>query len=1119
MSIFKDSFKPGVKAQLTARQDALGDTSRSSSMIQYFNSRNAWIRMSSSVDVKGDGGALASKYILQGGTLTNAGFLAGTPLLVPKSGVGSGNQAYSTTTPGGKLNRLGIRPMPGITSLDVKSKSAYGSLREANVSFQCWDIRQLEELEQLYMRPGYSVLVEWGWAPYLDNSGNLQPNVPLINYLFQKKPKEQIWSETFSRASKDGNYDAVYGLVKNYSWKARSDGGYDCSVSIITMGEVLESLKINYGAFDKANLQTQGLFPVASPASAFASSATGATVTSAILSAIGSAIFTSGGFAAGTAVITAASVTIKDDVSSAYAQNIVAGICAELYNLAVENAPATDEAYWPLKDTNNSGYVYNFIKYKVQMSSSGPTITDGTTQIYIKLADFIEILNHYVLLSDKKNKTPLAKLSVHEPDATYSGGKGNPLLCLGNIHQISTNPHVCLIRNEAYEDPKTNLGVDGLDVTSVKKYLSVMTAFNYLNLSTEFGEIGNIFVNLDYLYGLSLNDTLAEKDKKEKNDIVLFDYIKSMMSGINTAIGNVANFDIFIDPVDSVARIIDVNYVDTTKRSDAYTNAFQIEVHNLNSTVRDYSLESQIFPEQSTMVAIGAQVKGGALGTNTDTLVDYNKGLVDRVIPQKDAPTAPPNSSVTDELAKLKALQDNWAIIADLFIQLNPDWFSAGDYDVEESSKYANALKDIINYFNSIISSNTKNRAIIPTKLSLTMDGIGGMIIGNMFKINDDVLPSGYKGKTISSDIGSRIGYVVTGLGHKINNNDWTTQVDAQFVVLDEPKGIDKSSLPTVIAINRAVTAAAATTPPGGGSPPAGRTGCAMGSNAVNPGVDFSQPAENSGIDFSTFVYPCNGTVTSLFVDRRATLGNIHRALDIAAPTGTPVYSVCDGEVAVVGAGGYGPNALYIKVDKKYHPGKTGPYYFIYGHLDTNIVRVGDKVTTKQQIGTVGNKGMSTGPHLHLQLKNNTGPDAAGTSYIYGKYFPGNTGCAITALDPWGGVPTPPPLTPAANALRVKAIAEEIKAATVDAWGTKSTDFIAAVKKINDKQTFVDVNAVLGTLVTGLDFKKVLNDELGNNDVPTAKAIRDHLLPFGVDINYKYTGNDVTSNSFTVTVK
>jgi hypothetical protein len=968
MSIFKDSFKPGVKAQITARQNAIGSTSRSSDTIQYFNSRNSWIRMSSAVDVKGDGGILASKCILQGGTLTNIGVG-----LVLKSGVGSGNQAYSTTTPGGQLNRLGIRPMPGITSLEVKSKSAYGSLREANVSFQCWDIRQLEELELLYMRAGYSVLVEWGWAPYLDNNGALQSNIPLPPYLFQKKKKEQIWSETFTRASKDGNYDAVYGLVKNYSWKARSDGGYDCSVSIITMGEVLESLKINYGAFDKANIQTQGLFPIASSTSAFASSTTGATITSAILSSIGSGIFTSGGFAAGSALLAASSIIIKDDVSAAYAQNIVAGICAELYNLAVSNAPSTDEAYWPLKDTNNSGYVYNFIKYKVQMSSSGPTITDGTTQIYIKLADFIEILNYYVLLSDKKNKTPLAKLSVHEPDATYSGGKGNPLLCLGNIHQISTNPHVCLIRNKAYEDPKTNLGVEDLDVTAVKKYLSVMAAFDYLDLSTEFGEIGNVFVNLDYLYGLSLNDTLAEKDKKEKNDIILFDYIKSMMSGINTAIGNVANFDIFIDPVDSVARIIDVNYVDTTKRSDAYANAFEIQVHNLNSTVRDYSLESQIFPEQSTMVAIGAQVKGGALGTNTDTLVDYNRGLVDRIIPQKDAPTAPPNSSVADEIAKLEALQKNWAVIADLFIQLNPDWFSAGDYDVEESSKYANALKDIINYFNSIINSNIKNRAIIPTKLSLTMDGIGGMIIGNMFKINDDVLPAGYKGKTINSDIGSRIGYVVTGLGHKVNNNDWTTQVDAQFVVLDEPKGIDKSNLPVVKAINRTVTSA----PLGslgslaGAPPPPGSV------SAIGFGLPLASPYNI--VSFLT-------RATSKTYGRPVTVGSDpnHQGLDMQGPnggtkeitksaivgglgtTGDGIFSVQAGKVieARGGVGGF-ENWVYI-----HHTIGGKLYTSIYGHmaLRSILVKAGDTVTRGQQIASVGNEGTSTGYHLHFEL-------------------------------------------------------------------------------------------------------------------------------------------------------
>jgi len=798
MSIFKDTFESGVQLQITARQNALDNTSRSSDMVQYFNSRNSWIRMSSAVDVNGDGGALASKYILQGGTLTNAGFiptgpLAGTPLLALKSGIGSSNrQAYSTTTPGGKLNRLGIRPMPGITSLDVKSKSAYGSLREANVSFQCWDIRQLEELEQLYMRPGYSVLVEWGWAPYLDNGGNLQSTVPLPNYLFQKLTKEQIWKAIYDRSARDGNYDAVYGFVKNYSWKARSDGGYDCSVSIITMGEVLESLKINYGAYDVSKLKTEGLFPFESaPSASFNFNTNIGSLTPSVATSL-----------SGVNVVasTNTAAIVRDDIAAAYAQNIVAGICAELYYKASENAGVkpNDVAAYKIVDLNNKGYTYHFLKYKVEIAASGPTITDGSSQIYVRLEDFLEILNRYVLLSDKKHKTPLAKLSVRERKTN------SPLLCLGNIHQISTNPHVCLIRNDAYltANVTPKLGVLNLNVTALQQYLDIMSfnnRFNYLDLNTEFGEIGNIFVNLDYLYGLAVSDTLAEKDKTEKNDIILFDYIKSMMSGINTAIGNVANFDIFIDPLDSAGRIIDVNYVDTTNRLAAHTNAFKIEVHNLKSTVRDYNLESQIFPEQSTMVAIGAQVKGGALGTNTSTLIDYNKGLVDRVIPQRQAPTSDSTASDTDRLFQL---QSSWAIIADLFIQLIPDWFSAGDYDTEESSKYANALKDIINYFTSIGVSNAKNRAIIPTKLSLTMDGIGGMVIGNMFKINDDILPAGYTG---TGGVGSKIGYVVTGLGHKISNNDWTTQVDAQFVVLDTPSGIP--GLPTVQAINRSVTA------------------------------------------------------------------------------------------------------------------------------------------------------------------------------------------------------------------------------------------------------------------------------------------------------------------------
>ena len=218
------------------------------------------------------------------------------------------------------------------------------------------------------------------------------------------------------------------------------------------------------------------------------------------------------------------------------------------------------------------------------------------------------------------------------------------LLCLGNTYQLSTNPSVCLIANHAWENPSA-LGLpDSSDFDTLKKIIKGMSK-NYFYegdyKEKQLGIIGNIYLNLDYLYQLIINDNVASQDKKEKNDIALFDYIKNIMSGVSTAIGNVATFEIHADPVDgNVVKIIDVNYADIANRDKIYNEAFTLELHSTKSVTRQYKLESQIFPEQSTIVAIGAQAQGGALGADTNTLIDFNQNLIDRIIPKKDAPTS-----------------------------------------------------------------------------------------------------------------------------------------------------------------------------------------------------------------------------------------------------------------------------------------------------------------------------------------------------------------------------------------------------------------------------------------------------------------------------------------------
>ncbi|HEX2951168.1 MAG TPA: peptidoglycan DD-metalloendopeptidase family protein [Armatimonadota bacterium] len=114
---------------------------------------------------------------------------------------------------------------------------------------------------------------------------------------------------------------------------------------------------------------------------------------------------------------------------------------------------------------------------------------------------------------------------------------------------------------------------------------------------------------------------------------------------------------------------------------------------------------------------------------------------------------------------------------------------------------------------------------------------------------------------------------------------------------------------------------------------------------------------------------PTNGRITSTFGYRIHPITHtrrMHTGLDIAAPIGTPVFSAGGGEVIFAGRrGGYG-NAVIID----HGHGKTT----LYGHMSAIMVRVGQVVSRRQQIGRVGSTGFSTGPHLHYEVRINGAP-------------------------------------------------------------------------------------------------------------------------------------------------
>ena len=943
MSIFTETFPTFVQKELNERQERLNDPTKRIDLVKYQSSRNSFIRMTSGVEVIGRPD-LAKKYVLQGGTLNDN---------KPRVGVGE-NGAYSSKTPGssttkdGVYNLRGIRPMPGITNMTAECKTAYGSLFEATVNFTCWDIKQLEELELLFMRPGYTVLLEWGWA-----YNSRQPK--FYDILNSPAPLDfqQAYIDLFNKCKdNEGNYEALLGTIKNYQWSARPDGGYDCTTNIIALGEVLESLKINYAPL---NINFNG------------GDSTG------LLKEVTYSNKTKGKH----------NFNYIAKIGDYYSKGILSGLLFEIQQFMAINSFTTSPnaallkgaPYPDLGFINEKGELKPYSVFKKQWSFKNVSTTTppqlsavgDTFNYYITLESLCNLINEYVIFKNIDSKSSKVLLEVSTYTRTYSGAPSASLECVAHPLQISTDPTQCLIKAEPWinqsvsafsstprpddttipvtgtvknfvnysrglENPSPYLrkameakalAYGNIDPNNFKNILqdirkeivySIQEAkqnnylipnksilysdcdglvgsvlgFNILKFMNKSGEeiyneikfssqkiqgiisiqgntsldkffidneksnvisilnkelsfrplndngnkwgsylydkysaeiinvtsqtakknladlnslkpyftndtytkgnISNIYLDIDYLHSLLTNPGLEYRDASGKHIINLVDFFKSICQTIQECTGNINDFSIHIDPRDSKGRIIDLNITSNKSEEDL----FQIELHNTKSTARSYKLESRIFPEQGTIIAISAQAyqQSGQLGYNNGTLTSYNQGIIDRLKPK----VAVEQSEI--EQNKLESvLVSSFARLNKYFSTLNSNNSSDGiftqgalrEYGVSSnisfkeknikynSADYQNALRDMFGYFNALPQDQQVFSGIIPVILSMDIDGIGGIVIGNLFKINEEILPSGYK----TENLGRKLGFLVKSFSHKVENNDWITTIEA----------------------------------------------------------------------------------------------------------------------------------------------------------------------------------------------------------------------------------------------------------------------------------------------------------------------------------------------------
>jgi len=424
MSIFTETFPQFVQDELKVRQDRLTDPDKRFELVNYQSTRNAFVRMTSGVNVEkggvSDDGALAKRYVLQGGNLNNKNY---------KQGIRDSfdNNAYSSNSANAGAYARGIRPMPGITSITAECKTAYGSLIEATVKFTCWDIKQLEDLELLFMRPGYTVLLEWGWS-YSGQQPQFYDILEQKNIDFQ-----QAYKDIFQKcADNKGNYEAILGYVKNYQWSARPDGGYDCTTYIISLGEVLESLKINYAPFNINLEETDNI-----------------------------GILKTFRYSKSTPPLPLThpnNPEIKEKIKDQYSKGILNGLLYEIQKFLSypnENSPFKDadvingeypQLYIPF--TSGSYEPISVFKkawsFSQTLDTSKQTSTEDKFSYYITLESLCDLVNDRVI--PRADKNILTKITTTNRNYQLPPNSiAQPLECIAHPFQISIDPTKCLI--------------------------------------------------------------------------------------------------------------------------------------------------------------------------------------------------------------------------------------------------------------------------------------------------------------------------------------------------------------------------------------------------------------------------------------------------------------------------------------------------------------------------------------------------------------------------------------------------------------------------------------------------------------------------------------------------
>ena len=821
-NIFGEKLDESIQRQIEIRQKIYGSgyavgSFRSSDQLVYLNGNTSWCKLISSVN-KNDSNELAKKYKLFNGIgLANSNALRG--------GITSTNNIDSDNAYGIGGNDFGINPMMGIVSATVNYEHR-GSIRKANIKIKAFNKNQFDIIDTLYLRLGFTMLLEWGHSMYYvkDENGNeglLNVTTTLdTNFLEGEYTYSQflLLIESFKIDVYQGNYDAMIGRVSNFDYNFNKDGSYDIDITLVSLGDVIESLRCNSYIPSSTSINTNNsILRDLNSLSALTIRLYESTNTIAAFLAKGVP-----------EILTEDALKLKrtppyweNDKNDYSGRGVGPGQNPSPSFLDIDLI----ENYESLKNNNNrflkllkdKAITENQKKYVISLSiaNKSPNLLSNNDLDFLEksigLKKLFRSSENIKKITNSYSSTPfiVVKYESDIEDQYYvrlgeflsflqegdGGGKGfiipkvyakgkvkgeslirfditpaNNLMYVDPI-QVCADPYICFTKRKI----KIN-----------KKEVEFTDEFNTANefiLEDSKASILDIYINSAFIV-----DTI-KSSTDNAGKLSIFDLLKTILDNVSKSLGGLNKLDIFIDETTLRALIIDKNpypykvYKPTIFKVLGYDK-------DGTSFIKNFNLKTELPSSLSTIITVGAQKNGIVVGENATALSRLNSTTLDRYQYKitntgeiKDTNGLLSDKDV-DDFKKGFFMKEMWGRYKNFLIKLSESKVTG--FDV---STFSGQLKDLLTVSTSITDqiSPPKTCALftgfLPFNLSLDIDGLSGMKINQTILVDTDYLPKNYP---------KYVNFIIKNISHEILNNKWTTKLES-FAISSTSELLDGS--------------------------------------------------------------------------------------------------------------------------------------------------------------------------------------------------------------------------------------------------------------------------------------------------------------------------------------